>query len=154
MMQNSRTSAKASAGPSSLASSSSVPSLVRGGRTGAPRALYQQQQQQQARRGAEAVARATVRSAVAHSKLESSLVALESIKASAVNRYAQDTKSCIISIGLTSESGSADSPIRGAGERKRRRQTTPLFFLSPPIAFTIAGGGPNLARARRRVSEQ
>jgi hypothetical protein len=81
------------ASTSARASTASVvPSLMRGHRA-APR-----------HRAAArlAPAQATVRQCLSEQKLESSLLALSSIQASAVNRYAQDTKSCIIAIGLTS----------------------------------------------------
>ena len=94
--------AVASAGPSSarMARCSGVPSLVGGGRAG--RAARVAALRHQARMDSVA-ARATVRSVSSHPRLRSSEEALESLRASASNRYAQDTKSCIISIGLTSE---------------------------------------------------
>lgn len=94
---------------STSAPSSSVPSLLRGG---GGRRVGQLRREQ--RSGASLVARATVRQCLSDQKLESSLQALSSIQASAVNRYAQDTKSCIISIGLTSELWAPWSPwLRG-----------------------------------------
>jgi hypothetical protein len=147
-----RSSSVASAGPSSIASS--VPSLVGGGRGASAARMSLLRQQQHARRAAGGVARATVRSAVtSHPRLASSLDALESIKASAVNRYAQDTKSCIISIGLTSESASPiwDCPrgCGGGGGRPGGQRGLPTHSLSgrlhslAPARHTC---GPQLGR--------
>lgn len=132
---------------STSAPSSSVPSLLRGG---AGRRVVQLRREQ--RSGASLVARATVRQCLSDQKLESSLQALSSIQASAVNRYAQDTKSCIISIGLTSESlcpscggrPAGDCPGRMEGGRSERGIW--FFARSKNIPHSA---GPDSAATRR-----
>ncbi len=106
---------RASSSLGASSSASPVPSLVRGGRR-APALL-------RARRVVES--RATVRTVASpHERLQSSLDALDAIKASQVNRYAQDTKSCIISIGLTSKlnSGACLCTRRQGRARERERE--------------------------------